>query len=356
MRRLVLNLVTVTGILLVIALSNRFSSYLAKSASGQIPIDWIFKLVGLHIPELLSTLLPLGMMLSVLFAYGKLYANSEFIVLLCSGVNPRFILKITLTVGLAVAVVVAYLSLVVNPKTIDKREKAIADAESFALLQSIVPGKFQSSGDGRTVFYIEGLHSHHGARLSMERVFIAELPRPESQDQKTTLLIADQAEQKKPKKDQAMYIVLKNGTRYAGKPGTHDYTVMQFEEYGREIKRTESNSTAYIPHKAKTSYDLLFSTQAADQAELGWRLSLCLSVLILALIAVPLSEVNPRQGRFAHFLPAILLYIVYYNFLTISKRWVAAGEVNLWLGMGWVHLLFFSYAWYRLRAWAGFGK
>src|SRR5689334_8860596 len=114
-KRIVVNLGAVTGILLIIALSNRFSSYLAKTASGQLPIEWIFKLVGLHVPELLSLLLPLCLMMSLLFAYGKLYSNSEFIVMLSSGVSPKFIVKITLFIAVLVAGAVAYLTLYLNP-------------------------------------------------------------------------------------------------------------------------------------------------------------------------------------------------------------------------------------------------
>jgi lipopolysaccharide export system permease protein len=42
-------------------------------------------------------------------------------------------------------------------------------------------------------------------------------------------------------------------------------------------------------------------------------------VFVVTLLAVPLSRVNPRQGRFLKLLPAILLYMAYLTML-ISVR------------------------------------
>jgi lipopolysaccharide export system permease protein len=357
-KRIIVNLGAVTGVLLIIALSNRFSSYLAKTASGQLPIEWIFKLVGLHVPELLSLLLPLCLMMSLLFAYGKLYSNSEFIVMLSSGVSPKFIIKITLLVAVLVAGAVAYLTLYVNPLTSEKREKVIVEAENFALLQSVIPGRFQSLGDGKTVLYIEGLETKHHSELRMNHVFIAELNDSNShlnqEKDKATILIAEHAQEKKNELNRR-YLVLNDGYRYTGTPGTADYTVIRFSEYGRELQQAQQNDTQPVitEHRSKPFLALFQSTHASDKAELGWRISLSLSAFILALLALPLSSVNPRQGRFAHFLPCILLYIVYYNFLIVGKRWASTSLMNPWLSMGSVHLAFFIYAVYQLKQWAG---
>ena len=74
-------------------------------------------------------------------------------------------------------------------------------------------------------------------------------------------------------------------------------------------------------------------------AELQWRLSIPLMVFTLTLVAVPLSRVNPRSGKFAKLLPAVIIYIFYANFMFIARNATASGKIPLWIGMWWIHLL-----------------
>ena len=76
----------------------------------------------------------------------------------------------------------------------------------------------------------------------------------------------------------------------------------------------------------------------AQRAELLWRFSVPLSAIILALLAIPLSFVNPRAGRSANMLLALFTYLVYNNLMTISQAWVASGKISFAVGMIAVHL------------------
>ncbi len=136
--------------------------------------------------------------------------------------------------------------------------------------------------------------------------------------------------------------MLKDGYRYEGLPGKADYKVVRFKEYGRAISESKA-LTENDSLRIKSTALLLKSRDPTEVAEFQWRLSLPLSVLILGLIAVPLARVKPRYGRFAKFLPAIAIYIIYYNLFTVSKRWVAASVLPGSIGVWWVHGLFFLF-------------
>lgn len=58
----------------------------------------------------------------------------------------------------------------------------------------------------------------------------------------------------------------------------------------------------------------------------------------MTLIAVPLSAVDPRQGRFGKMFPAILLYLGYFLLLLASRRVLADGKLPIELGLWWVHI------------------
>jgi len=74
------------------------------------------------------------------------------------------------------------------------------------------------------------------------------------------------------------------------------------------------------------------------RAELVWRLSLPLAATVLALLAIPLSFVNPRAGRSANMLLALITYLLYNNLVTVSQAWVADGKISFTVGMIAVHL------------------
>jgi lipopolysaccharide export system permease protein len=82
------------------------------------------------------------------------------------------------------------------------------------------------------------------------------------------------------------------------------------------------------------------SNQAAMIAELAWRLGMPLLVPIIVCLAIPLSRVNPRQGRFMHILPSILIYLAYLVLLSSVKRAQESGSLPVWANVWWVHLLF----------------
>ena len=79
---------------------------------------------------------------------------------------------------------------------------------------------------------------------------------------------------------------------------------------------------------------------------------------VLTLLAVPLSRLRPRQGRYARIGLAILLYFVYSNLLSAAKVWLARGTIPPAIGLWWVHGLIVAFAllvlmqrtiWLRLR-------
>jgi lipopolysaccharide export system permease protein len=65
-----------------------------------------------------------------------------------------------------------------------------------------------------------------------------------------------------------------------------------------------------------------------------------LLVFIVTLMAVPLSRVNPRQGRFLKLLPAILLYMAYLTMLIAARGALEKGKIPVALGLWWVHAIF----------------
>jgi lipopolysaccharide export system permease protein len=133
-------------------------------------------------------------------------------------------------------------------------------------------------------------------------------------------------------------MVLYDGQRFEGVPGTTSFRILDFAEHGIPIVTRTPSAPSEKPATLPTSR-LLGSTDPVEVAELQWRLSAPLATVLLTILSVPLSRTNPRQGRYSKVIIAVLAYIVYANLLAAARVWVEQGRVPYTLGLWWVHAL-----------------
>jgi lipopolysaccharide export system permease protein len=132
------------------------------------------------------------------------------------------------------------------------------------------------------------------------------------------------------------FLVLEKGRRYDGVQGTPELRLTEFERYGLRLDPRPaqlSNDSARV----KDTMELLRDPSDRNLGELLWRIGLPVSALLLALLAIPMSYVNPRMGRSANLVIALLIYIVYSNVQSLMQAWVAQGRVSFWVGVWVVH-------------------
>jgi len=126
--------------------------------------------------------------------------------------------------------------------------------------------------------------------------------------------------------------------RYEGVPGEADYRVMAFERYATRVE-TAVGGEVPPTHKSLSTLELLRSPNDANRGELVWRIAIPLSALILSLLAIPMSFVNPRAGRSVNMFFALLTYLVYQNLITVMQARVAQGRLDFSVGWWLVHAL-----------------
>ncbi|MBY0378336.1 MAG: LptF/LptG family permease, partial [Gammaproteobacteria bacterium] len=125
-----------------------------------------------------------------------------------------------------------------------------------------------------------------------------------------------------------------------------------FDEYHARLG-TVVNPQKHI-YASMTNRDLwkVRNSTPKATAEWQWRISVPLSIPILTLLAIPLSYVRPREGRYAKLLPAILVYAAYANMMFVARNWVESGKISSDWGMWWLHLLLLGLAlalWFNPR-------
>lgn len=333
-------LFAVTLVLLLTFLSQRIVRDLNSVAVGKIPTGVLLQLIGYEIPYLLSFLLPLGLYLGILLAYGRMASDNEIAILQLSNFGSRRIMRLTLVIAGIMSAVVLYLMLVINPWLAAKRQDMMASDEATVyLVQTMTPGRFQVSPDGAFVMYVEKLSRD---RQLAQNVFLAQEHDHDDENAQSvsgwTLVLADQGYQIKDKDSQEQFFVMSNGYRYEGTVGQNDYKITHYKKYAIRIPKPETRT-----HKETEAMSTMQLWQHYDDmdprpaAELQWRISMAISTLLLAMLAVPLSMLRPRQGRYQVLLPAAIFYIVYLNLLFIARHWVEQGNVPVSVGLWWVH-------------------
>ncbi len=324
-------------ILLLVAILNKFSSLITKAALGEIPPYLLLELILLHIPELLAFLMPLSLFLGMLLALGKLYAEQEMTAYFACGFGWNGLVRISLGMGFVTLLLVACLTLWVVPISQNAKESILAGQKTSLALQTLSPGKFHQVPGKQMVLYFESKPEENN---HLEKLFIAEESASPSVDAAPKMVTTAQRGQVK-EKEGFWYLELQKGHQYKGSPGEKLFEVLHFEKYGRLLDADPLASGAQY-HRNTPTIQLFGSTTPSYIAELQWRFSIPLTALILAIWGVCLSRVSPRQGRFGKILPAILVFIAYFQLLSLSKRWIAAETIPSYIGLWWVHILFGS--------------
>ncbi len=320
-----------TFILLAVIVLGRFLKYLAQASQGEIDPGVLLLLMLYRIPEFIQLILPLALLLSILLAYGRMYADNEMTVLSACGLSTRRLLGITLISASIVAVTVGVFSFKVTPWGLVNTANLLEAQKELNEFDVMVPGLFQNISRGARTTYTENIEDEE-----MLNVFMYE-----SATGRVT--VADSAV---PVEDEEGRIVMfSNGSVSEKEVEGEGFMLTSFGEMGVRIPDREISIEITVEEKAMPTMLLWQTGQAAHLAELQWRISLVLLIPVLTLMAVPLSRVSPRQGRFAKLVPAVFLYILYFGLLLVSRDLTAAGELPPVLGVWWVHMIFLFLGW-----------
>ena len=315
--------------LFLIALTTRLVRLLGQAASGKIPSDAVVAFLGFFALNALPVLLSLTLFVTVLLTLTRSYRDSEMVIWFSAGQSLTAWIRPVLMFALPLVGVIAALTLALSPWTVQMAEKYRSRVDARDDLSRVDPGVFGESRSRDSVFFVESVA---GDRSAVQNVFVNSVQHGRQGvmfSQKGTVETGPNGER---------YIVLLDGRRYEGVPGEADYRVMDFQRYASRVESTTGEEPAPT-HKSLSTRALLRDPTNVNRAELLWRIGVPLSALILALLAIPMSFVNPRAGRSINLLFALLTYLVYSNLLTVSQARVAQGRLDFSLGWWLVHAI-----------------
>jgi lipopolysaccharide export system permease protein len=303
---------------------------LGQAAGGKVASADVIALIGFTVMGQLPVLLILTGFISVLWAVTRSYQDSEMVVWFASGVSLLNWIKPVMSFGIPIVALTASLTFFGTPWANRQSTELKERYEKRDDIAKVSPGKFQESASSDRIFFVESVAGDLG---KVQNIFVNTM-----NSGRSSVIVAKEGAIEIDKNGDK-FVVMSKGRRYDGLPTEPDFQMMQFERYGILMA---SQTKALVEDKSAKSMSLseLLDNQSSsyNQGELLWRVSLPLMAAILMFLAVPLGFVNPRVGRSANLIIALLLVVLYLNMTNIVQASVVQGRMS------------FKMAWWPLQS------
>lgn len=331
--------------LFAILLTTQLIRLLGMAAGGRVASEAVVALLGFAALNYLPALLSLTVFIAILLSLSRVYRDSEMSIWFSAGVPLTAWMRPVLRFAIPVVLAIAVLALFLSPWALTKRSEYQKRMDQRDDVARVSPGAFKESAQGDRVFFVESVTSQDGRANLVKNIFINSM-----QHGRLGVMAATQGHTEVVGNGDK-FIVLSQGRRYEGVAGSAEYRVMEFDRYAMRIETRERRGIEGSVKNLATM-SLLRDPTSANRGELLWRIGMPLSALTLALLAIPLSFVNPRAGRANNLIFALLAFMIYNNLISISQAWVAQGRLPFEIGVWAVHVLMLSiltlFFWKRL--------
>lgn len=336
----------VLAVLLMVVLGGLLTDVLNKIARGKVPAVLLLSQIGLRIPEALTLLLPLGSLLAVLLAYGRMYRDSEMAVLAASGYGPLRTLAPLLRTGLLLVLAQAAMAFWIAPLGREIAARMIEETQRSVAVAGLSSGRFVELPGSAGVLYV--------SQVSADQRSVDEIMLVREREGHRVVLTARRGVIEVDEDADEVVLRLDAGERVDGRPGEPGYRRIRFEQADIAFPRQVADS-GDDPRQARSTLALWRADDIESNAELTRRLAQPLVLLLLLMLAPVMAQSAPRQPRYDKVVVAILLYVTYSNLVELARVWALTGTLPGWLGTWWVHagfLVVVVIAWGReLAAW-----
>ncbi len=331
----------VSIVLLIVLVGAYLGDMLNDIADGRMPVGLLSMQLLLHMPQTLENILPLAGFVAVMWGLGRFYRDQEMAVMRSSGFGWRQLIKPLLSLVVPMAVGLLVLGLWATPMASRIAEQQLEQAFRSAAVWGLQAGKFHVLRRGELVIYAESIGEEGTA---LRNIFIKQ-----HENDREQVWVAQRGSYWMDRETGDRYLILEEGKVTDAAPGQLDLRVLSFARNDMRLPEPEFRKRKKTGLDSKPSSELLDDGGIESVAELQWRLSPAITVIVLGLLAIPLAHSEPREGRGIRVILGILVYLLYGNMIYLCRSWVADGHLPTYIGMWWVHVLFlvFSFVWIR---------
>jgi lipopolysaccharide export system permease protein len=328
-KELLFSFLAVIFVLLIIVLGTEVVHLLGMVTQGIIPIYALYAYLINSMFEFAVVLIPLSLLMGILLAFGRLYRDSEMAAMMSAGIGPKQWYRPLMLIAVPATILLFILLMYVKPLISQQRAILAAELRSQTVVDSLLTGQFNRASVGGGVLFLGSDNKQDSDKKN--NIFFQQ----HSDDGSHVDLAASTSSYIN--EDGRHYMMMHDGTHYIGNAGAPNFKIIQYKEYGIHIEKKPVR--VHHSESTKSATELWHSNRPQDRAEFQWRITLPLATIIVAFMALPLSQTDPRSGRYAKLVWALILYLMYSNLLGIGKTWIVQERVPIWVGTWWVHII-----------------
>ena len=321
----------------LVLFGNQFVLTVQESVERGIPFQELMPLVSFNMIRDVSLILSLSLFLAIILTISQLYKNSEAVVMNSLGLNDKHFIFFIQPLVILSFIVIFFLTIYAVPWANQQKNIMEEETNNASEFSFITEGEFEIFKQGEIVFYASESKSLNTiGEQNMEEIFIYAFD-----NENPVIVLASEATKYIDSESDSIYLRLKDGVRYQGIPSNENIKILNFDLYDLEIVSGElKNSVAiYTKIEGKSTLDLIKEGGRYSNAELQWRLSQPITVLILSVIGVFLGKSSPRGGKGVNLLIGVIVFMLYYNGLLVAKSAIELGQIDPIIGLWGVHCL-----------------
>lgn len=339
-KEILLSFIGTLLVLTIVIVGNAFVILLADASAGRLPSDLLFESL-LYVSTInLIKLIPVALLIGMMLAFSRLYRDSEIIAMQSAGVSPYSLYRAVFTFIIPLTIILLILVLYVSPWASAQNYDIRRQVDERPEAAGIPAGTFKTttSSTGEFTLLAEDIDDNK----STMRRFFAHVK--EGKDEtviwgKTATLFINSVSGER-------VLEINDGIRYEF-PEDENTSIITFLEHGVSMPLKQGDSINRV--STLPTAELLQNADSIKRAELHWRMAIIISAPLMALLALPLSHTNPRQGRYSKVALGILIYAIYSNALLMGKNLLEENPTIAWLGLWWVHFLLAGFIYWLIR-------
>ncbi len=340
-----LGTVLFTFILFLQRLGRLFEQLVTTAASFE-QVAGVFLLI---LPEALIFTIPIGVLVGVLIAMGRMSSDAEIVALRAAGVPSRRLLVPVVAFSLLGLLFTAYASCILKPWAKRETIRILNQMVAAQLTAEIRPRLFEEQFPNR-ILYVDDVVP--GPVVRWKKVFMADLRPPGERDSTAQqgdgprITLATEAVAQPDVVNNRIQLLFASGKSYEVGQNAAQYISTEFPKMNQALDAPQRReiTTSDFSDIDMAELGLKAASNIDAAIEYHRRLALPVACVILAVLAVPLGVSSRKGGKSAAFVLTVVLAFLYYMGLISAIALARQGSISPGFGVWMPNLVYGSMA------------